>query len=212
MSDRERRSRTSHRLVAVAAICAAFALGCFPSAGLVSRFCGGRSITELGNGNPGAANVRRHLGMRAALLVGALDIFKGWLPARLGRWSGASDSLVGPLAMAPIAGHILVLGGRGAAAAVGAASAYDPSAMAITGAGIIWGSKKYEHAPAVMAGGFAYPAIQWILGCSREHVAWGAGIIALLSAGRLKGPRRGARPLSGRVLWERLWFDREPAD
>lgn len=212
MSDRGRGKRVFRAAAALAGICAAFALGCIPSAKAVSRVWGGRSITDLGNGNPGAANVRRQLGMGAAVLVGTLDVVKGWLPARLGRRSGAPDCVVGPLAMAPIAAHIVVVGGKGAAAAVGAASAYDPVAMALAGAGIIWGSKTYQHAPAVMAGGLAYPTIQWLLGRSRKHVAWGAGIIALLVAGRLKGPRRGAKPLSGRVLWERFWFDREPAD
>ncbi len=191
---------------------AAFALGCVPSAELVARLYGRGPIVALGNGNPGAANVRRTLGMPAALLVGALDVSKGWLPTRMAKTLGAPDSIAGPMAMAPVAAHILVVGGKGAAAAVGAASAFDPLAMVIAGAGIVWGSIKRRHAPAVMAGGFAYPTIQWLLGRPREHVLWSSGIIALLVGGRLKGPRRGAKSLSGRVLWERLWFDREPVD
>ncbi len=196
----------------IAGVGAAFALGCIPSAELVSRLYGRGSVTNMGDGNPGAANVRRNLGMPAAVLVGALDVSKGWFPARIARRLGASETVAGAVAMAPMAAHILVVGGKGAATGVGAAVAHDSLAMAIAGAGIIWGSVKYQHAPAVMVGGFAYPTIQWLLGRSREHTLWGAGIIALLIAGRLKGPRRGGKPLSARVLWERLWFDREPAD
>lgn len=199
-------------ILGTACIAAAFALGCLPSARLVARLYGKAHVVDLGDGNPGAANIRRQLGMPAAVAVGALDITKGWLPARLARREGASDSLTGPLAMAPAAGHIFVLGGKGAAAALGGASAYDPVAMVITGAIILGVGRLWAHAPAVMVGGFVYPTVQWLLGRPKSHVAWAAGIVSLLMLGRLRGPRVGARSVSPRVLWERFWFDREPVD
>ena len=190
---------------------AAFALGCVPSAELVARLYGRGPIVALGNGNPGAANVRRTLGMPAALLVGALDVSKGWLPTRMAKKLGAPDSIAGPMAMAPVAAHILVVGGKGAAAAVGAASAFDPLAMVIAGAGLSGehqatartrghgGRLRLSHDTMVIRTSARARALEL-----RHHCALGGWAP--------QGPRRGAKSLSGRVLWERLWFDREPVD
>jgi len=53
-----------------------YACGCVLSAELVARIAAHRSIFELGNGNPGMANVARSLGARAALLCLAGDVGK----------------------------------------------------------------------------------------------------------------------------------------
>ena len=198
--------------LSVLGIAGAFAFGCLPSARLVAGLYGSSEAVDLGDANPGAANIRRQLGMGAAVLVGALDIGKGWLPVRIARKMDAPDCIAGPIAAAPVAAHIFVVGGKGAAAALGAGFAYDPLVMTVAGAGIAGGSVKWAHAPAVMVGALAYPAVEWLLGRSREQIGWATAILSLVVVGRLKGPRRGAKPVSAGVLWERFWFDREPAD
>ena len=87
---------------------AAFALGCVPSAELVARLYGRGPIVALGNGNPGAANVRRTLGMRLPVGRGPRRIVLGGSHAD-GQEAGP-HSIAGPMAMAPVAAHILQVG------------------------------------------------------------------------------------------------------
>jgi len=187
----------------------AFALGCLPSARLVTRRAAGLSIEGLGDGNPGAANVRRSLGLRPALAVAALDIGKGWLPPLLGRRLGADDAMVGMLGFAPVAGHVFGLRGRGAASALGAGLGMDFWAMASAGLFIIAGTIKRVHAPAVLLGVFITPLFSIMFGRSRPRVLWSMMTMSLLIVSRLRGPRRGALPLSLDVLWQRFVYDRE---
>lgn len=192
---------------------AAFALGCVPSARLVSRLFGGRApITSLGDGNPGASNVRKAYGLPAGALVFAMDVFKGFLPSFLARRCKMNTDVAGAIYVAPVLAHMTVVGGRGAAAALGANLGWDPPAMSLAGAGIIWGTAKGHHAPAVAAAMVAIPSVQWLFGRSPRRLAWTAACMSLLVLARLRGPRRGRKPLSARVLRERLLWDREPQD
>ena len=52
-------------------------IGSIPSAYLAGRFLKGKDIREVGDKNPGAANVYRTLGPRTGIAVGAADIGKG---------------------------------------------------------------------------------------------------------------------------------------
>ncbi len=202
--------RVTLRVVAVGG---AFAVGCLPSARLVSRLFGGRApITSLGDGNPGASNVRKAYGLPAALLVAGMDIFKGWLPVHLARRLHAHPDVAGAVYVAPVLAHIVVVGGKGAAAALGASHGWDPSTMVLIEAGLIWGTVKGYHAPAVAAAMIAIPSVQWLFGRSRRTVAWSAGCMGLLALRRLLGPHQGRQALSRRVLRERLLWDREPQD
>lgn len=196
-----------------AAVAAAFAVGCLPSARLVSRLWGGRQpITSLGDGNPGASNVRKAYGLPAALLVAGLDIFKGWLPIHLARRLHAHPHVAGAVYVAPVLAHITVVGGKGAAAALGASHGWDPSVMVLIEAGLIWGTAKGYHAPAVAAAMIGIPSVQWLFGRSRRTLAWTATCMGLLALTRLRGAHRDRRALSPRVLRERLLWDREPQD
>ena len=61
----------------IIAIIAAYLVGSFPSAYVVTRMVSGRDIRQLGSGNVGAHNTYRELGMAAAVLVAILDVGKG---------------------------------------------------------------------------------------------------------------------------------------
>src|SRR5687767_8973239 len=61
----------------------AYLLGTFPTAVLVAR-SRGHDVTREGSGNPGATNVYRVAGRRAAVLVFAGDFLKGVLAAAAG--------------------------------------------------------------------------------------------------------------------------------
>ena len=57
--------------------------GCLLTAELVARELAHRSVFELGDGNPGMANIGHELGTRAALMCLAGDILKTLLPVLL---------------------------------------------------------------------------------------------------------------------------------
>lgn len=67
----------------VASLLIGYLFGSFLSAEVVARMFAGTSIFELGDGNPGMANVGHELGTKAALICLAGDILKTVLAATL---------------------------------------------------------------------------------------------------------------------------------
>lgn len=105
-----------------AAVTAAYALGTFPTAGLVGR-AHGRDATREGSGNPGASNVYRLAGRRAAVTVFTGDVLKGSGAAALG-WAVDGRSLAVVCGAAAVLGHCFPVtrgfrGGKGVATAAG---------------------------------------------------------------------------------------------
>ena len=105
-----------------AAVAAAYALGTFPTAALVAR-AHGRDPTREGSGNPGASNVYRLAGRRAAAAVFAGDVLKGSGAAALG-WAVDGRSLAVVCGAAAVLGHCFPVtrgfrGGKGVATAAG---------------------------------------------------------------------------------------------
>ena len=192
------------------AVAMAMAAGALPSARLVARAVGGVAIESVGDGKPGAANVRRTLGLGPGLAVAGMDIAKGYLPAALARRRGAGPHAVGALAMAPVAGHIVFTGGRGAASSLGAALALDASAMTVAGTVIAAGTIGKRHAPAVLVGGVSYVPAALFLHRRPVAALYGGALLAVLVLMRLRGPGWSAVPLTRESLWQRLWNDREP--
>ena len=117
----------------------AYLLGSFPTAGLVGQRRGRDPAIE-GSGNPGATNVYRLMGRRAAALVLAGDVAKGLVAAAAG---AAAAGRVGLFACgaAAIVGHCFpagrwTRGGKGVATAAGVAVVAFP-VIAIA-AGAVW--------------------------------------------------------------------------
>ena len=81
-------------------------------------------LRRVGSGNPGATNVARALGARWAVLVGFLDILKGFVPALVfGVWAGQTAGEIA--GVAAVVGHITSpylrgRGGKGVATTLGA--------------------------------------------------------------------------------------------
>ena len=55
-------------------------MGSTPTSIIMGRITKGIDIREHGSGNAGGTNVFRVLGFKQALVVVAVDVFKGWLP------------------------------------------------------------------------------------------------------------------------------------
>jgi glycerol-3-phosphate acyltransferase PlsY len=125
------------------ALCAAalcgYLLGSFPTSVALGRWLRGIDVREAGSRNPGAANVLRLMGWRAALVVLLVDAGKGWLAVEAGlRILPAPSALaVEWLGLAAgsgaLAGHLWPLfaglrGGKGVATSAGAILALAPAA------------------------------------------------------------------------------------
>lgn len=109
-------------LVAVICVVVSYVLGMFPTALLVGRRTG-VDPTTAGSGNPGATNVLRTAGRRAALLTLLGDGGKGALAAALG-WAVGGHGLGVACGVAAVVGHIAPVtrrfrGGKGVATAAG---------------------------------------------------------------------------------------------
>ena len=68
---------------AAAALVVAYAAGSIPSAYIAGRAVKGIDLRTVGSGNLGATNVYRTLGAKVAVVVFAVDMLKGALPAAL---------------------------------------------------------------------------------------------------------------------------------
>jgi acyl phosphate:glycerol-3-phosphate acyltransferase len=106
-----------------------YALGAVNPAAIVARVFG-VDLRSTGSGNPGATNVGRALGPRWAVLVGVLDVLKGFVPAVLfGTFVGQTSGEIAGLAA--VVGHITSpllkgRGGKGVATTLGAILGVQP--------------------------------------------------------------------------------------
>ncbi len=105
--------------------------GSVSSAILVCRLMGLPDPREHGSGNPGATNVLRVGGKRAAALTLLGDSLKGLLPVLIARALHVPDWVLGTVALAAVTGHLYPLffgfrGGKGVATALGAFWGVDP--------------------------------------------------------------------------------------
>ncbi len=187
-------------LVALALLAAGWIAGSFPSAVLVGRAVGVDPRTQ-GEGNPGSANVWHLAGPRAGLAVLLLDASKALLPALLG-WAVAGYWGAVTAGVGAVAGAIRPVvpgwrGGRGVAAAAGAAIAVNPAAAAaaIAATGIGW--TVLRRASGATAIGFiAYP-LAWAALFVRDRDSLvalaGCGLLYLVALAGWLTTRRRAR-------------------
>ena len=109
-----------YALIAVAS----YLLGAVPFGVLVAR-ARGIDLMSVGSGNIGATNVTRTLGLKLGLLVFALDIVKGALPALVTVWVLKDRDAAVLMGVAAVVGHTLspflkFRGGKGVATGLGA--------------------------------------------------------------------------------------------
>ncbi len=108
----------------------AYLIGSIPTSIILGKALRGIDVREHGSRNPGATNTFRVLGWKIGILVGAIDIFKGFaaavlLPSVIPEGSRAMGDLRPILAgFAAIAGHVWTVfanfrGGKGVGAAFG---------------------------------------------------------------------------------------------
>ena len=108
----------------VLAMVLAYLTGSVSFAYLVAKARAGIDIRQVGEGNAGARNVFHAVGPAWGVLVGILDIGKGWLAFQMARVLGASEAAVLLSGFAVILGHNFPFlrwnqGGKGVATMLG---------------------------------------------------------------------------------------------
>ena len=105
-------------------IAAAYLLGSLSTAIVTSRVLGLPDPRTRGSGNPGATNVLRIGGRKAAAITLLGDMLKGLVAVLAGRLLGAGDAVVAAMGMAAFLGHLYpvffgFMGGKGVATSLG---------------------------------------------------------------------------------------------
>ncbi len=176
-------------VINTALIIVAYLFGSFTSAVVVCRILGLPDPRSQGSGNPGATNVLRHGGKKAAILTLLLDMFKGLLPVLLARVFTDDAWILGTTGLAAFLGHLFPLffnfkGGKGVATGFGVFLAWAwPMALAVLAVWLTMAALfRYSSLAALTAATLA-PVFMWLL-----HGSWVltvcSGILAIILIGR----------------------------
>ena len=160
-----------------------------PAGRLVTRALTGQELDELGDHKPGSANVGRSVGWGAGATVLALDAAKAYVPATVAHLAGAGDDLVAAMGIAGMAGHITVVGGRGAACALGAMFAADPKVMTVDLVPLVGGAALHRNPQSVAVTALALPVLSWGLNRRLRPGLWALLLITVLFGKRLLGTK-----------------------
>ena len=162
----------------------AYLAGSISSAILVARVLGLPDPRSGGSGNPGATNMLRLGGKKAAATTLIGDMLKGVLPALLGHAAGLGPVALVTVALAAVLGHLYPVffgfrGGKGVATGVGALLAASwPIGVAIAGTWLaVFGLTRISSL-AALAGFILGPLYAWWLVGEPAVV----GVVALISA------------------------------
>ncbi|AHC16619.1 glycerol-3-phosphate 1-O-acyltransferase PlsY [Salinispira pacifica] len=123
-------------LMIVGVIVVGYLVGSFPTSVIAVRVLKGADIRDLGSGNAGATNTVRVLGARWGIIVGLVDLAKGWLAITIARAAGMPDYVLVLSGLAAVAGHAFPLfarfkGGKGVATGAGMVLGLFPLAFLV---------------------------------------------------------------------------------
>ncbi len=171
-------------LVIALVVAAAYLLGSIATAVLVSRALGVADPRSGGSGNPGATNVLRLAGRRAAFLTLAGDVLKGVVPVLVARAADLPPGAVALVGLAAFLGHLYPVffgfrGGKGVATALGTLFGLDPllGAAVLATWLVVAGVSRYSSLAALVAAVLA-PVYAWVLSAH----PWVVGAVAVMAA------------------------------
>lgn len=115
----------SNSALIIPVVISAYLLGSLSSAIIICQLLGLPDPRSCGSGNPGATNVLRYAGKKAAAFTLSFDIGKGLLAVLLALYLEFSDVVIASCAVAAFLGHIYPIffdfqGGKGVATGFGA--------------------------------------------------------------------------------------------
>jgi glycerol-3-phosphate acyltransferase PlsY len=170
----------------VLAVLCAYLIGSIPFALLLARRFGGHDLHRIGSGNIGAANVLRASGVRAGVVVAALDIMKGAAGVLVAARMTSMENAGAIAGFAAVVGHIYPVwlrfrGGKGVATACGVFSVLAPLAIPaalLAFVATIW-STKYISLGSVAAS-LVLPPMAWATGAPEAVVLAACALATLI--------------------------------
>jgi len=174
-----------------------YLMGSVSTAILVARLFGLQDPRQVGSGNPGATNILRYGGKKAAILTLAGDVIKGAVPVVLAHALRVDAPVMGATLLAVFLGHLFPVfhgfkGGKGVATAAGALLALHP----LVGIGLVltWLTTavitRYSSLSALLAA-IAAPILVWVF----VGQWWLVGAVLVMSAVLLLRHQRNIRNL-----------------
>jgi glycerol-3-phosphate acyltransferase PlsY len=150
-------------------LCGAYLVGSLSFALLCSKWLSLPDPREQGSHNPGATNVLRTGGKKAAMLTLIGDMLKGALVVFAAKWSGVAINQLGWIGFATVLGHAFPVyhrfkGGKGVATTIGILLAATPviGAVAVVLWVVIVKATRYSSLAALVSIGLS-PVQSWFL-------------------------------------------------
>ena len=163
----------------------AYLLGSVSSAIVIARLFGLKDPREVGSGNPGATNILRYGGKKAAILTLLGDVLKGALPVLVAHALGVDSVILALTMLAAFLGHVFPVfhgfkGGKGVATAFGALFAMNGwVGLALVGSWLLMAiTTRYSSLSAITVSVLAPVYVWWFARVPALILA--TGIMALL--------------------------------
>jgi glycerol-3-phosphate acyltransferase PlsY len=144
-----------------------YLLGSVSSAIVIARLFGLKDPREVGSGNPGATNILRYGGKKAAILTLLGDVLKGAVPVLIAHTLGVDSMILALTMLAAFLGHVFPVfhgfkGGKGVATAFGALVAMNGwVGLALVGSWLVMAiTTRYSSLSAITVSVLA-PAYVW---------------------------------------------------
>lgn len=175
------------QILDISLIIAGYLLGSLSSAIIVCKLMGLPDPRTLGSNNPGATNVLRFGGKKAAAIALLGDMIKGAIPVVVAQLLNANDLTIGLVGFAAFIGHLYPIffsfkGGKGVATAFGVYLAlYWQMGLAVIFCWLIVAKVfKISSLAALIASAFA-PVIIWFLTKNTDWVIITSVITVMLT-------------------------------
>ena len=165
----------------------AYLLGSVSSAIVIARLFGLKDPREVGSGNPGATNILRYGGKKAAILTLLGDVLKGAVPVLLAHALGVDSMILALTMLAAFLGHVFPVfhgfkGGKGVATAFGALVAMNGwVGLALVGSWLLMAvTTRYSSLSAITVAVLAPVYVWWFARDPALIVATGVMTLLLL--------------------------------
>lgn len=164
----------------------AYLLGSVSAAIITCKVMGLPDPRAEGSRNPGATNVLRYGGKKAAAITLFGDMLKGLIPVLIARLAGADDSVMAAVAMAAFLGHLYPVffgfhGGKGVATAMGVFLGLSwPLALALLATWVLMAKVFKVSSLAALTAAALAPLYTWFLEPSPIYFSLSVAIAILL--------------------------------
>lgn len=153
----------------IALVVFAYLLGSLSAAIITCKLMGLPDPRSEGSRNPGATNVLRFGGKKAAAITLVGDALKGLIPVLIARAAGAEETVLAAVAMAAFLGHLYPVffgfhGGKGVATALGVLLGLSwPVALAAAGTWLFMAKVLKISSLSALTAAVLAPLYMWLL-------------------------------------------------